>query len=103
MARAVSRSSISARPSHCGSCGRCARGRRWTKPEDALVDSLLGTHEAEEIAATLTAHFGTFRTPGARARPGQATPAVALDGGAESSRTRTDFWRGPSNHPPRVG
>src|SRR5438093_10322818 len=65
MARAVSRSSTSARPSRCGTCGRCARCRRWTGPEDALVDSLLGTYEPQEIAATLSARFGIVRTAGA--------------------------------------
>ena len=65
MTPVVSRRPTSARPSRCGTCGRCARCRRWTEPEDALVDSLVGTHDTEEIAATLSGRFGIARTPGA--------------------------------------
>jgi hypothetical protein len=53
------------RPSHpprCGTCGRCSRCRRWTEPEDALVDTLLGICQPSEIAARLNARYGLDRT-----------------------------------------
>ena len=35
--------------------------RRWTEPEDAVVDSLLGTNDMEEVAATLSERVGIMR------------------------------------------
>jgi len=51
------------RPPRCGTCGRCSRCRRWTDPEDALVDSLVGTLELTGIAVRLSRRFGLERTP----------------------------------------
>ncbi len=54
---------VRGRPPRCGTCGRCSRCRRWTDPEDALVDSLVGTLELTEIAVRLSRRFGLERTP----------------------------------------
>jgi hypothetical protein len=51
-----------AHPPRCGTCGRCSRCRRWTEPEDALLDALLGICQPSEIAARLNARFGLDRT-----------------------------------------
>jgi hypothetical protein len=51
-----------ARPPQCGTCGRCSRCRRWTEPEDALVDALLGICQPGDIAARLNARFGIDRS-----------------------------------------
>jgi hypothetical protein len=58
----ANRRKLSIRPPRCGTCGRCSRCRRWTEPEDAFVDRLLGKFEPADIAARLTLRFGVERT-----------------------------------------
>jgi hypothetical protein len=58
----VGRRELSIRPPRCGTCGRCSRCLRWTEPEDAFVDALLGHFEPADIAARLTHQFGVERT-----------------------------------------
>ena len=50
------------RPSHCGTCGRCSACRRWTEPEDAFVDELLGHCELSEIVRRLHQRYGIERS-----------------------------------------
>ena len=52
-----------ARAPRCGTCGRCPRCRRWTEPEDAFVECLLGKVNAAAIALKLRDRFGIERTP----------------------------------------
>src|SRR5262249_46748189 len=46
----------------CGICGRCSACRRWTKPEDDLVDELVGNVELQEIVSRLGDRFKIERT-----------------------------------------
>ena len=50
------------RPSRCGTCGRCSACLRWTEPEDAFVDELLGRYELAEIVTRLQQRFGIQRS-----------------------------------------
>jgi hypothetical protein len=52
-----------AQPPRCSTCGRCSRCRRWTEPEDAFVDSLVGKDDSVAIALKVTNRFGIERTP----------------------------------------